>query len=103
MIFDYFDKAIQFIQPPRIMLLGTLIIINVFSVLFNTEDWMKAWLYVLGAVVLTFFFSIPFKFYNFKTLLAIISLPKAFVLMFISLLKIRGANKKFIHTEHTGS
>ncbi len=101
--FDYFDKAIQFIQPPRIMLLGTLIIINVFSVLFNTEDWMKAWLYVLGAVVLTFFFSIPFKFYNFKTLLAIISLPKAFVLMFISLLKIRGANKKFIHTEHTGS
>lgn len=101
--FDYFDKAIQFIQPPRIMLLGVLIIINTVSVIFNSSHWMYAWLYVLAAVVLTFIFSIPGKFYNFKTLLAVITLPKAFILMFISLLKIRGANKKFIHTEHTNN
>ena len=45
------------------------------------------------ANVLTFIFSIPRKFYNFKTLMAVITLPKAFILMFLSLLKVRGANK----------
>ncbi len=100
---DYFDKAIQFIQPPRIMLLGLLFIINVLSLLFNTPEWIAAWLYVLAASVLTFIFSIPRKFYNFKTLVAVITLPKAFVLMFLSLIKVRGANKKFIHTEHTSN
>ena len=100
---DYFDKAIQFIQPPRIMLLGLLFIINVLSLLFNSQEWINAWLYVLGASVLTFIFSIPRKFYNFKTLFAVITLPKAFVLMFLSLLKVKGANKKFIHTEHTSN
>ena len=44
--FDYFDKAIQFIQPPRIMLLGMLLIINAFSILFNPAFWVNAWLWV---------------------------------------------------------
>ena len=101
--FDYFDKAIQFLQPPRIMLLGLLGIINIFSILFNSDEWMIAWLYVLAAVVLTFIFAIPGKFYNFKTLFAVLTLPKAFYLMFLSLLRVRGANKKFIHTEHTST
>jgi cellulose synthase/poly-beta-1,6-N-acetylglucosamine synthase-like glycosyltransferase len=101
--FDYFDKAIQFVQPPRIMLLGLLGIINIFSILFNSNEWIMAWLYVLAAVILTFIFSIPGKFYNLKTLFAVVTLPKAFFLMFLSLLRVRGANKKFIHTEHTST
>ncbi len=100
---DYFDKAIQFIQPPRIMLLGFLVFINIISLLFNTLTWKYIWLGVLAATVLTFIFSVPLKFYNLRTLRAIISLPKAFLLMFLSLLKLKGANKKFIHTEHTST
>lgn len=100
---DYFDKAIQFIQPPRIMLLGFLIIINIKSIIFNPIEWVYIWLAVLGATVLTFVFSIPLKFYNIKTLMAVVTLPKAFFLMFLSLVNIKGANKKFIHTEHTST
>lgn len=100
---DYFDKAIQFIQPPRIMLLGMLVLINSISIFLNTPNWMYAWLITFGACVLTFIFSTPLKFYNFKTMLAIITLPKAFFLMFLSLLKVKGANKKFIHTEHSST
>jgi len=100
---DYFDKAIQFIQPPRIMLLGFVIIINIKSIIFNPIEWVYIWLAVLATTVLTFVFSIPLKFYNFKTLMAVITLPKAFFLMFLSLIKIKGANKKFIHTEHTST
>ena len=31
---------------------------------------------------------------------AIISLPLLFILMFLNLFRLRGANKKFIHTVH---
>ncbi|MFT5875817.1 MAG: hypothetical protein ACI8WT_004815 [Clostridium sp.] len=44
--------------------------------------------------------AIPIKFYTAATLRAILTLPKAFFLMFLSLFKLKGANKKFIHTEH---
>jgi hypothetical protein len=54
-------------------------------------------------VVLTFFLSIPFKFYSIATLKAIWLLPKGFFLMFLSLLKLKGANKQFLHTKHSSS
>ena len=98
--YDYFDKAIQFIQPPRVMLLGLLFLINIISVIVNPADCVNMWLAVLTLCILTFIITIPLKFYNFNTLKAVLTLPKAFVLMILSLLKIKGANKKFIHTEH---
>lgn len=97
---DYFDKAIQFIQPPRIMLLGLLFIINILSVLFNPLFLVIIWLLILLVCVLAFFFSVPTRFYNYQTLRALINLPRGFFLMTMSLLKIKGANKKFIHTQH---
>ncbi len=98
--YDYFDKALQFIQPPRVMLLGLLILINGISVFLNSPTWVNIWLGVLAACIFTFIFTVPLKFYNFKTIKAIFTLPKAFLLMFLSLFSIKGANKKFIHTEH---
>ena len=98
--FDYFDKAIQFIQPPRVMLLGLLLLINLISIFINPIQWSFIWLGVLVTCILAFIFSIPVKFYNANTVKAIFTLPLAFFLMFLSLCNIRGANKKFIHTEH---
>ncbi|MDZ7740886.1 MAG: glycosyltransferase [Bacteroidota bacterium] len=100
---DYFDKAIQFIQPPRIMLLGFLLIISLLSVIFNPLHLTYAWLAILGACILAFLFSIPARFYNNKTLAAVLTLPKGFILMLFSLLRIKGANKKFIHTQHSST
>jgi len=44
--------------------------------------------------------AVPRKLWNRKLLTALAAVPKGFLLMFFSLLKIRGANKTFIHTEH---
>ncbi len=98
--YDYLDKVIQFIQPPRVLLLGLLVLINVISVLLNPIEWVYIWLVVLAICILTFILTIPAKFYNLNTIKAVFTLPKVFFLMFISLLRIKGANKKFIHTEH---
>ncbi|MBG7612087.1 glycosyltransferase [Polaribacter sp. BAL334] len=105
---DYFDKAIQFIQPPRILLLGAVIF---FSVGFLTINYFlknqiiytKLWIALVVTCILSFVFSVPISFYNSKTLGALASLPKGMFTMLLSLLKIKGANKTFIHTQHTSN
>lgn len=102
---DYFDKAIQFIQPPRILLLGAVLF---FGAVFIAANWLAdnqgvyllGWLKLVVACLMAFLFSVPRTFYNFKTAKALASLPKGMLLMLGSLLKIKGANKQFIHTQH---
>lgn len=105
---DYFDKAIQFIQPPRILLLGAVIICSFGFILanyflINEDSLIPYWIVLALACVLSFIFSVPKSYYNLKTLDALASLPKGMLMMFLSLLKIKGANKTFIHTQHTSN
>lgn len=62
---------------------------------------MELWGAIVICCLLAFLFAIPGTFYNIKTARAIMSLPKGMLLMLGSLLKIRGANKQFIHTKHS--
>jgi cellulose synthase/poly-beta-1,6-N-acetylglucosamine synthase-like glycosyltransferase len=105
---DYFDKAIQFIQPPRILLLGAVMLFSTGFILTNyfldnQILYTNYWIFLVIACVLSFVFSVPKSFYKKKTLSALASLPKGMFMMLLSLLKIKGANKTFIHTQHTSS
>jgi cellulose synthase/poly-beta-1,6-N-acetylglucosamine synthase-like glycosyltransferase len=107
---DYFDKVMQMIQPPRILLTGILFIIAVISLAFHFfapsaltvyfVPGFEAWLSLFILTVLSLFFSVPLKFYNIRTFRAMLRIPQGFILMMISLLKIKGASKKFLHTTH---
>ncbi len=109
--FDYFDKVLQMVQPPRILLTGVLFLISFvewFIFYFGNSyvlSWFNpgfyAWLYLFIATSVALLFSIPKKFYNKTTFNALLSLPHGFLLMLISLFKVKGATKKFIHTEHS--
>ncbi len=109
--FDYFDKVLQMVQPPRILLTGILFLILVLELVTCNlwrdvmHEWIKpapvAWLVLFAGTVLALLFSVPGKFYNRATLKALLSLPYGFVLMLVSLFKVKGATKKFIHTEHS--
>jgi len=103
---DYFDKAIQFIQPPRILLLGGVLSLGTLFLLLNiflqpNSSFIYLWISVAMLCILAFVFSIPGAFYNTRTLNALSSLPKGMLLMLGSLMKIKGANKQFIHTKHS--
>lgn len=105
---DYFDKAIQFIQPPRILLLGAVLLCSIGFVvvnyfLDNQSPYSNYWIILLIACIMSFVFSVPKYFYNISTCKALVSLPKGMFMMLLSLLKIKGANKTFIHTQHTSS
>ncbi len=109
--FDYFDKVLQMVQPPRILLSGILFILSVLYGIIHFLPYpavqqfftpgFYGWLGLFVATALALLFAIPRKFYNKRTFTALMSLPKGFVLMFISLLKIKGATQKFLHTEHS--
>lgn len=107
---DFIDKVYQMVMPPRILLLGVVTIITAAMGLFaliniewisqtlalNFTDWFIIW----ALVILAFAFSVHRKFYTKKTLMAVLTLPLGFWLMFTLLFKLKGANKTFIHTQH---
>lgn len=105
---DFFDKVYQMISPPRILLLGLVGIMTIaywmIELLVPNAVQLAVtpllWTIVCGITIVAFACGIPRKFYNKETLLAVLSLPKAFLIMFASLFKLKGANKKFIHTQH---
>lgn len=105
---DYFDKVIQMVQPPRILLAGLLFIFSfarLILTLFNPELYpslipLSSWLIAFVATIASLLIATPLKFYNGKTLCALFSLPTGFILMFKSLIRIKGASKRFIHTTH---
>jgi len=108
---DFFDKVLQIIQPPRILLSGILFLLTLSSglVYFLKLDFISQWftlsfyfwlpLLLLTGIVLLI--SVPRKFFNTRTYQALLSLPTGFILMFLSLIKIRGAGSRFIHTTHS--
>jgi cellulose synthase/poly-beta-1,6-N-acetylglucosamine synthase-like glycosyltransferase len=103
---NFFDKVWQMIIPPRILLLGMTFLIAftygllVFGLDFYSNVSVYWWFLNLIVTVMAFFLALPKSFYNTSTLKAMLSLPSAFFRMALLLFKLKGANKKFIHTSH---
>ncbi len=105
---DFFDKIIQMVSPPRVLQLGLTGLIAIITWLtgFFTVAAPLAfpgyilWLIVFTISIMAIILSTPRNFYTWKTMLALLHLPKAFFLMLLALFRLKGANKKFIHTQH---
>ncbi|SNZ01279.1 glycosyltransferase [Flagellimonas pacifica] len=104
---DFFDKVYQMVSPPRVLLLGLVSVITFTYVMLNLiwpSNFMVIpeiyWYASFSLVIFAFAFAVPKKFYSKATFNAILTLPKAFMLMLLSLFRLKGANKKFIHTQH---
>lgn len=101
---DLFNMTILYnIFLPRIMMLGVLGLLIVLSVAFHKIAYIPSyfWLTLLGGNILAILLAVPLHFYNKHFFVAMLSIPRAFFVMCRSLLKIKGANKEFIHTPHT--
>lgn len=100
---DYFDKALQMIMPPRIILIGVLGIQFIVSFFFSSGPGSIFWQTTFATMFIALLLSVPRKFYNKQLVFAVLKLPLGFFIMFKSLLNLKGANKKFIHTPHTST
>ncbi|MEO1053263.1 MAG: glycosyltransferase family 2 protein [Bacteroidota bacterium] len=97
---DYFIIAVFYsLFPPRLLLLGMLFILTVISIIFGVAP--LVWAGLTATYMLSMAISLPAKFYNKRLLIAVLSIPKAFLNMVLIMFKLKGADKQFIHTTHT--
>ena len=99
---DYCDKLLQWMMPPRVILFGFIILI---ACAFTWYDWVLSlkWWGLLFTLCVAFSLAVPDYLVDNRFRKAILSLPILFLLMFFNIFRLRGANKEFIHTEHTHS
>lgn len=97
---ELFDKVLQQLLPPRIFLLGFLVIVLFLSLLFNPLVFTYIWIANTALCIFSLLISIPKKYYNYSTLKAVLLLPKGFIFMFLALIRIKKAGKSWGHTTH---
>ncbi len=95
---DFFDKALQHFLLPRILLLGTSFLISLILLIFN-YTFAYLWVICFILILLSLLISVPSKFINLNTLKALLSLPKGYISMIMSMLNMKGATKNFVVTE----
>jgi len=111
---DYFNKVFQFLLLPRVLLLGLTLMAGGIALILTLIYGMKAGLSnefitlnVRGLISLPLFvlFSLylatPKYLRKRRTLVALRQIPLTFWVLFRTLFRLKGANKKFIHTPHS--
>lgn len=98
--FTYYNFAVlNNLFPPRLLTLVLLLLISFVASILNS-----AFIYLWWSLLLVFIFSLaislPARLYNKQLLIALFSIPKAFLKMIQAILKMKGAST-FIHTAHS--
>jgi hypothetical protein len=97
---DYFDKSFQFLLLPRLLLLGSLVIVLAFCLIMQWTSIGIFSISILIVFILTLLLAMPLEFYSKATLRALIMLPQLFILMLIAGAGYRKASSNFLHTPH---
>lgn len=96
---DFCDKMFQQMSMPRVLLIGFCAIITFVMSFVNFTMAIKWWvLLIMLATALAI--AIPKHLMNRRLMAATLHIPYTFMLMALNMFRLRGANKKFIHTSH---
>lgn len=98
--FDYFDKTLQKVLMPRVLLWGVSFLLS-FLVFFENVPFGDMYLGIFLMCTVAYLISVPPQYFNSKTIKASLRIPQAFALMFVALFRSKGATKRFIHTPHS--
>lgn len=96
---DYFDKSFQFLLPPRLLLIGILVMVSGILLLTHNLLWI-GFVVNLAILAIALAIAIPGKFWSIKLLKSTLSLPKTFLLMLLAAMRFNKAKNNFLHTSH---
>lgn len=96
---NYLNKLIQLTLVPRIMLLGLFFLVFIFQWIFFPQYMMITFVGFLMNVA-AIIIALPLKFWNIQYYRSIMYVPFAFIVIVLSMAKLKGANRKFISTPH---
>ncbi|MEG0890992.1 MAG: glycosyltransferase family 2 protein [Bacteroidales bacterium] len=95
---DYCDKLFQWMLLPRAVLLMLLCIMSVVPLIIEWS-WAVKWWALLLMLLFALAFSIPDYLVDKQFKKSISHIPLLAIMMFFNLFRLRGVNKKFIHTQ----
>lgn len=98
---DYCDKVIQWLIPPRVVLVGLILVIGIFWLIIDWSVSLKWW-FILFLLLSSLSLAMPDELYNPSFRKALRKLPLLFLLMIVNIFRTKGVNKQFIHTKHGG-
>lgn len=100
--FSYFNLAVlNNIVPPRVLLIFALFVLTVLSYFFQPPVIFEFFLAFSFLYSVTLLMALPRQLIDKKLFSAALHLPKAIMMMIVSLFTIKKAKKVFIHTVHT--
>lgn len=100
--FSYFNLAVlNNLVPPRVLLIFTLLLLSMVSYAFQPALIFYAFAALTLLYFITLLIALPHQLISKKMLVAVLQLPKAMLLMTVSLFSLRKAKNIFIHTIHT--
>ena len=97
--FDLVDKIIQWMLPPRLVQLVAVFGFTLLATLVYRPAASKWWILSVAQVA-AMFIPVPARLLNGRLLKALMQVPSLALGTIASLFHLKGANKKFIHTEH---
>lgn len=97
---DFADKIFQMAMPPRVLMLGFLGVVAFVLSLAAPMAAIKWWV-LLAVLVASLALALGRRLWEAKLWSALLTLPWVMINMALTLLRIRGANKTFIHTKHS--
>lgn len=96
---DYYNKILQWMLPPRLVQLaavfGFTVIFTILSPAAGSKWWILSFLQIVAMII-----PVPRELWTWQLLKALMRVPLLALIMIGNLFKLKGANKKFIHTEH---
>lgn len=98
--FDYFNKSIQLIIPPRMFMVLIVFLGLGLSLVSKESNMLYAWVILSVTYIMAFVISFPKKFIGMQLFQLIVVIPNAFFQLVSSIPSMFHANKKFIHTPH---
>ncbi len=96
---NYFDKSLQFLLPPRLILLGVLGLVTLVSPFVSIPLFAWASTVLLGYIT-ALLLAVPKIYFNRETLVALQKIPKTFFLMLLAFKGFKKAKTNFLHTPH---
>ncbi|MGL5317967.1 MAG: glycosyltransferase [Bacteroidales bacterium] len=97
---NYLDRVYQWTMLPRIMLLGLVIFMSLFTSLFFPAYALK-WVILFVFLAIALYLAIPSHLLNKRLGKALLKLPKLFFVISTSFFRTKGAYKQFIHTDRS--
>ncbi|MBI1222151.1 MAG: glycosyltransferase [Bacteroidetes bacterium] len=112
---DYFNKVLQFLLLPRVLLLGLtfliagfiMILFFIFGIHYLEIPGLSVHMDLLNeislpfVVLLSLYLATPGYLRNKRSMAALRQIPQTAWLIFLTLFRLKGANKSFIHTPHS--